>query len=143
MNDETKGAVEVMRHASANGGNEVYSRILAHIDGEPARIAAAREEQRETCAAMLDAAIGRGKGWAVVVRNVPLDTTPLADSIAGLEARVSRAESALMELEAERAALAEAHPNCSMLDDAPSPCECARVWAEHAAARAEEREGEE
>lgn len=41
----------------------------------------------------------------------------------------------IAELEAERARLAEAHPGCSMLDDMAAPCECARVWSEHAEAR--------
>lgn len=61
------------------------------IAGEPARLAAAREEQREVCAVNLEAAIGRGKGWAVNVRATPLTATPLADEITALRAQLAEA----------------------------------------------------
>lgn len=69
--------------------------LLAHIDGEPARIAAAREEQREACA--LRAGAGdpedhdHAKAWpcwwcakANEVREVPLTATPLGDEVRAL-----------------------------------------------------------
>lgn len=78
--------------------------ILAYIDGEPARIAAAREEQRELCAREVedgetcrcdfldsDAQCGHciGKTCADSIRATPLDAMPLADRIAELERRMA------------------------------------------------------
>ena len=62
--------------------------ILAHIDGEPARTAAAREEQRASDAEQL-ARIWYGlpnagradHGPVAVVRSTPLTATPLADAL--------------------------------------------------------------
>ena len=76
----------------------VLSDCLARIDGEYARtaaaVAAAREEQRETCAAVIWAksqcATASELGEiSSHVRAAPLTATPLADRIAELEARLA------------------------------------------------------
>lgn len=74
--------------------------LRAHIDAEPARLAAAREEQREADARGCedgevcrcdsidsDAQCGHclGEAFAATVRATPLTATPLADRIAELE----------------------------------------------------------
>ncbi len=98
MNDETKA--ELMKrarewlqscvNAATRSGvpeeADLEAFILAHIDGEPARLAAAREEQREACARF---AVYRHDvyGWSEseqrsienAVRATPLDATPLAE----------------------------------------------------------------
>ena len=53
MNDDVKAALESLRREMADGDPEWWVReqlIFAHIDGEPARIAAAFVEVREACA---------------------------------------------------------------------------------------------
>lgn len=105
MNDETKAELmqrsrewlqSCVNAATRSGVPEeadLEAFILAHLDGEAARtaaaVAAAREEQREACAlwmqgpdpTMMDVANGE------TVRGTPLTATPLADRIAELEAR--------------------------------------------------------
>ena len=60
---------------------EVKTKILlAHIDGEPARIAAACEEVREACAQRVPS-IGQPHDCFEAVRATPLTATPLADAL--------------------------------------------------------------
>ena len=65
--------------------------ILAHIAGEPARLAAAREEQREACALDAEERVGCASTYDEI-RSVPLDARPLADRIEELEAAEEKAE---------------------------------------------------
>lgn len=60
--------------------------ILAHIDGEPARLAAAREEMREACALDAEERVGCASTYDEI-RSVPLDATPLADELRTLRAK--------------------------------------------------------
>lgn len=115
MNDETKD--ELMKrtrewlqscvNAATRSGvpeeADLEAFILAHLDGEPARLAAAREEQREACALRVDAVKCYGYGveadepgvrdqCAGEVRDTPLDATPLADELRTLRARVKELE---------------------------------------------------
>ena len=91
MNDDVKAEIDLWRREMADGDPEWWVReqlILAHIDGEPARIAAAREEQRASDAEQL-ARIWYGlpnagradHGPVAVVRSTPLTATPLADAL--------------------------------------------------------------
>lgn len=76
--------------------------LLAHIDGEPARIAAACEEVREAVARhVMGPALKRDPDlfadhleevYAATIRRMPLTATPLADEIAALRARVAALE---------------------------------------------------
>jgi hypothetical protein len=114
MNDETKD--ELMRrtrewlqscvNAATRSGvpeeADLEAFILAHIDGEPARraaaVAAAREEQREACERYAEERHA-AYGWAenevrsigIAIRNTPLDATPPADRIAALFAGIGPA----------------------------------------------------
>lgn len=92
MNDETKGAIEWLRTLDEDD-RDYYDaqRILAHIDGEPARRAAAREEQREACALDAEERVGCASTYDEI-RSVPLDATPLADELRTLRARVAELE---------------------------------------------------
>lgn len=85
--------------------------ILAHLDGEPGRIAAAREEQREVCARHIrekfleDLDIDADSACL----DAPLDSTPLADELerswgekAALLERAEKAEARVVELEADQ-----------------------------------------
>lgn len=58
--------------------------LLAHIDGEPARIAAACEEVREACAQRVPS-IGQPHDCFEAVRATPLTATPLGDALARAE----------------------------------------------------------
>jgi len=97
MTDDVKKVVAWLRRTA--GGVPHLETLLAHIDGEPARLAAAREEQREACA---EYATERhaAYGWedrevrsiGIAVRATPLTATPLADEIAALRARVAELE---------------------------------------------------
>ena len=102
MNDDVKAAVERFHTWEFDGLDaRDHAALLAHIDGEPARIAAAREEQRASDAEQL-ARIWYGlpnagradHGPVAVVRSTPLTATPLADEIAALRARVAELEAA-------------------------------------------------
>lgn len=82
-----------VRVATENGVPEeadLEAATLAHIDSEPARLAAAREEQREACADWLEDTVLPEAAYSVVreVRATPLAATPLADEIASLRAEV-------------------------------------------------------
>lgn len=104
MNDETKA--ELMKrtrewlqscvNAATRSGvpeeADLEAFILAHLDGEPARLAAALENMREACALRVDAVKCYGYGveadepgvrdqCAGEVRDTPLDATPLADAL--------------------------------------------------------------
>jgi len=106
MNDDVKAAALVVvkariREALPTAGPTMalqtweFDVLLAHIDGEDARraaaVAAAREEQREACVQAIDAlnpmeCESDGVYLAVeAVRTVTLSATPLADRIAELE----------------------------------------------------------
>jgi hypothetical protein len=104
MNDDVKAAVGVGAWDSASGCSkdewyaigrlkmnnacdapdvdpsfwEDLSLILAHIDGEPARIAAACEEVREACAQQVPS-IGQPHDCFKAVRATPLTATPMSD----------------------------------------------------------------
>lgn len=100
MNDETKA--ELMKrtrewlqscvNAATRSGvpeeADLEAFILAHIDGEPARRAAAREEQREWCARHWEQTAASTDDLSIddlippdVIRATPLDATPLADEL--------------------------------------------------------------
>jgi chromosome segregation ATPase len=128
MNDETKD--ELMRrtrewlqscvNAATRSGvpeeADLEAFILAHIDGEPARlaaaVAAAREEQREACERYAEERHA-AYGWAenevrsigIAIRNTPLTATPLADELRTLRARVAYLEGELHETIGENADL--------------------------------------
>lgn len=106
MNDDVKAAVGVGAWDSASGCSkdewyaigrlkmnnacdapdvdpsfwEDLSLILAHIDGEPARIAAKGEEVREACAQRVPS-IGQPHDCFKAVRATPLTATPLGDAL--------------------------------------------------------------
>lgn len=91
-----KGALDVLKENRHRGAwltwREIFV-LLAHIDAEPARLAAAREEQRGACADWLGETLV-GNEWVSawetaeqVVRDTPLAETPLADRVAELETR--------------------------------------------------------
>jgi hypothetical protein len=136
MDDATKAAVESWRREMADGDPDWLvreRRILAHIDGEPARtqaareeaimawragaadrdelradcerrIAAAREEQREACALDAEERVGCASTYDEL-RSVPLDATPLGDELRD-EREVSQSlREQLIAAEAERDAL--------------------------------------
>ena len=110
MNDETKA--ELMKrtrewlqscvNAATRSGvpeeADLETFVLAHIDGEPARLAAAREEQREVCARVVeDQHLYMAGTHSATVRSAPLTTTPLADELRTLRARVAELEGKLGE----------------------------------------------
>lgn len=120
MNDETKD--ELMRrtrewlqscvNAATRSGvpeeADLEAFILAHIDGELARqaaaIASAREEQREACALDAEERVGCASTYDEI-RSVPLDATPLGDELRD-EREVSQSlREQLIAAEAERDAL--------------------------------------
>ena len=84
MNDKTKDAIELWRETAKKPCRcldcTAVRAILAHIDGEPARLAAAREEQREACALDAEERVGCASTYDEI-RSVPLDATPLADEL--------------------------------------------------------------
>lgn len=115
MNDETKD--ELMRrtrewlqscvNAATRSGvpeeADLEAFILAHLDGEPARLAAAREEQREACALDAEERVGCASTYDEI-RSVPLDATPLADELRTLRAdelRALRARVAELEVDVQ------------------------------------------
>jgi chromosome segregation ATPase len=91
-----------VRVATENGVPEeadLEAATLAHIDGEPARLAAAREEQREACIRLIEAfrtgekyiqltPEQRRLGLVGSINAQPSAATPLADEIASLRAEV-------------------------------------------------------
>ena len=110
MNDDVKAAIERFHEWEFDGLDaRDHKALLAHIDGEPARLTAAREEQREACA---EYAFNRHAafGWderecaslANAVRGTFLTATPLADENATLRARVAELEAKLWATESER-----------------------------------------
>ena len=92
MNDDVKAAVEWARGTveshdlyrgardERDGSVENMRALIAHIDGEPARIAAACEETREACARRVPS-IGQPHDCFEAVRATPLTATPLADAL--------------------------------------------------------------
>lgn len=131
MTDDVKAAVEWLRRcveASTTRRDGIYTvvglppcscercadnlALLAHINGEPARtaaaVAAAREEQREACALNFPKPAGESLAdpWAsALVRATPLTATPLADELRD-EREVSQSlREQLIAAEAERDAL--------------------------------------
>ncbi len=106
MTDDVKKVVAWLRRTA--GGVPHLETLLAHIDGEPARLAAAREEQN----ALLLRALEHGKGLANyeylrahALKALYLPATPLADEIAALRARVAYLEGELHETIGENADL--------------------------------------
>lgn len=109
MNDDVKAAVEWLA-ARLFGGDEVPAirALRAHLDAEPARIAAAvaaaREEQREACAAQF---FNQRTELVAIIRTTPLDATPLADELERswqeTARMVERAEKAEAEVDALKA----------------------------------------
>lgn len=110
MTDDVTKAIARMRDQMANGDPDWWrdeELILRHIDGEPARLAAAREEQREACAQIpqhLAVDDGHWQDLHSAVMRSPL-TTLLADEIAALRARVAYLEGELHENIGENADL--------------------------------------
>lgn len=109
MNDETKAALAWIREMLGADRRPVARNLLAHLDGEPARLAAAREEQREACARRVKGAIDRydysddASEEAVhdacvdACGDTPLDATPLADELRTLRARVAELEAFIVD----------------------------------------------
>lgn len=93
MNDETKAALAWIREMLGADRRPVARNLLAHIDGEPARLAAALENLREACARRF---------WdstaAEHVRATPLDATPLEDENAALRAENERLRAQLLDI---------------------------------------------
>lgn len=87
-----------VRVAMENGVPEeadLEAAALAHLDGEPARLAAAREEQREACRVRVKEWWYSDDGLLELDEHIaatPLTATPLADEIAALRARVAELE---------------------------------------------------
>lgn len=91
MNDDVKAAVEWLRKVVTKTSHGITvldlkqgQALLAHIDGEPARIAAACEEVREACARNFPKPPEESHNdpWAArLVRATPLTATPLADAL--------------------------------------------------------------
>ena len=89
MNDDVKAALESLQREMADGDPDWWERerlIFAHIDGEPARIAAACEETREACARHIWAMSRRPTAEELMemvgfARSTPLTATPLADAL--------------------------------------------------------------
>lgn len=111
MTDDVTKAIARMRDQMANGDPDWWrdeELILRHIDGEPARLAAAREEQREACIAIVSRWVGGivpGLNAVGELRATTLAATPLADEIAALRARVAYLEGELHETIGENADL--------------------------------------
>ena len=81
MNDDVKAAVERFHTWEFDGLDaRDHAALLAHIDGEPARIAAACEETREACARRVPS-IGQPHDCFEAVRTTPLTATPLGDAL--------------------------------------------------------------
>lgn len=88
---------EPLRQAKAlEAVRDENTSLLGALENDAARLAAAREEQREACALDAEERVGCASTYDEI-RSVPLDATPLADEIAALRARVE-------ELEAEQEA---------------------------------------
>jgi hypothetical protein len=129
MSDDVKKALEELERGP--GYSQWHTDVIRHhLDGEPARlaaaVAAAREEQREADARGCedgevcrcdsidsDAQCGHclGEAFAATVRAMPLDSTPLGDELAqvrrerdALKVRALGAEARVMELEEEQEA---------------------------------------
>ena len=92
MNDDVKAAIERFHTWEFDGLDaRDHATLLAHIDGEPARIAAAREEQREACARLVvewaegragsDPQLDKFDSSMDVCRATSLTATPLADAL--------------------------------------------------------------
>lgn len=121
MNDDVKA----LRRRLINGEAPI-DEVLAHLDAEPARLAAAREEQREACAvrgcAAMLASAPEVRCVGAEIRATPLTATPLADE---LERSWSEKAALADERDALRAAVATAD-------------EAVRYWTEQAQAGANE-----
>ena len=92
MNDDVKAAVERFHTWEFDGLDaRDHAALLAHIDGEPARIAAACEEVREAVARhVMGPALKRDPDlfadhleevYAATIRRMPLTATPLGDAL--------------------------------------------------------------
>lgn len=125
MSDDVKKALEELERGP--GCSQWHTDVIRHhLDGEPERLAAAREEQREADARGCedgevcrcdsidsDAQCGHclGEAFAATVRATPLTATPLGDELAqvrrerdALKVRALGAEARVMELEEEQEA---------------------------------------
>lgn len=103
MNDEVSKALEWLRMLDATWEHAHAGALLAHLDGESARLAAAREEQREACARAVVATAGTQPGCEVAtalaaIAATPIDSRPLADEMA----QVRKERDALKELGEQR-----------------------------------------
>jgi multidrug resistance efflux pump len=132
VNDDVKAAIEwlreIVRLSKRDGQHVDYvneEALLAHIDGEPARLAAAREEAvaaREeavaACAVEFERALAEGESF-----TLPGLATPLADALRD-EREVSQSlREQLIAAEAERDALRAAVATAD---------EAVRYWTEQA-----------
>lgn len=89
-----------VRVATENGVPEeadLEAAALAFIDGEPARMAAAREEQARADMEAVNDALARGESW-----TPNLTATPLADEIAALKKYRDEREALRAQLLSER-----------------------------------------
>lgn len=136
MNDDVKAAVEKLTTwLGEDGGLPVLRVVLAHIDSEDARtaaaVAAAREEQREACYRAMTHPGGAGSLDAGFVQrrlaeHAPLTATPLADELRD-EREVSQSlREQLIAAEAERDAL---RAQTSLTDGPCVECGESTQWA--------------
>lgn len=122
MNDDVKAALARFHEWEFDGlDSRDLATLLAHIDGEPARtaaaVAAAREEQREACATRFNEQRRPERPLTKhevneAIRGTPLTATPLADELERswqqTARMVERAEKAESEAEREKTEHAEA-----------------------------------
>jgi multidrug efflux pump subunit AcrA (membrane-fusion protein) len=111
VNDDVKAAIERFREWHLYGSGAADHRtVIDWLDGEPARLAAAREEQREACWDVVSD--NHDEPYSKTLRaiaSMPLTATPLADEITALRARVAELEAEALRqrliLEGQRARL--------------------------------------
>ncbi len=107
MNDDVKSAIEWLRELADPRTvphlREFSTALLAHLDAEPARLAAAREEQREACAQNIRREFERDVEVAAddACLATPLTAQPLADELHN-EREVSQSLRAQLHEAAER-----------------------------------------
>lgn len=134
MNDETKAAWERLWKIGEESNATRYvqtddlSAVLYWLDGEPARLAAAREEQRRACAEIPQHIAHDDSQWQALheyIMGCPLTSTTLADRIKALEAE---RDALRAQVEVERMRLAA----CGVVAGANTPESAARHRQMHA-----------
>lgn len=102
MNDETKAALKYFRSNLESGDfvsgreEDAVKALLAHIDGEPERLAAARREAAE---AKAEEGV---RYWTDLAQAEARDAAALRTRVAELEAQLSKAEARVAELDGLR-----------------------------------------